>query len=144
MSVHSDEAMDLAYHPQHLPTEREEAWVRAFQFGHRSLDWLWTKLGSRALYVCAHFGITSTTPGDLVRPGPVDTEDRPADPKQSSEAQAYQAGVERGLVLGRTESDAERESSEVSAAAQNPEPLALADIPTAALVAELERRKAAW
>lgn len=62
MSVQLDEALDIQdAGPDYAPTKREEALVNAFRWGHLGLEKLYAKLGLRAVHVCSHFGILSST-----------------------------------------------------------------------------------
>lgn len=61
MSVATDIAMDDAFH-EPPPSSDEQTLVESFRSGGLTLEGLYARLGFRALFICAHYGIFSSTP----------------------------------------------------------------------------------
>jgi hypothetical protein len=70
VSAQADQALDLldAWAGEPPPTKDEEHLVNCFRLGTLPLPKLWHKLGLRASYVCAHFGITTREAAPLPPP----------------------------------------------------------------------------
>lgn len=70
MSYAHDLELDRGHTTDPPPTADELVAVDAYKWGHKSLEWLYAKLGIRAIPVCAHQGIMSAA---AVSPMPVIT-----------------------------------------------------------------------